>query len=70
MMKKRCVLEGSSGGNGLIADGDAGNPGPPKAPKSKKNTKHQSQRQKAKGKENNLTRQARKRGGGFFDFYN
>ena len=35
-------------------------------PLKKKNTKHQSQRQKAKGKENTLTRQARKRGGGFW----
>ena len=53
------------GGEALDAVGDARNPGPPKTPKSKKNTKHQSQKQNTKGKENTLTRQARKRGGGF-----
>ena len=62
----RRVLGGRGGRARTGGYGDARNPGPPKTPKSKKNTKHQSQRQKAKGKENNLTRQARKRGGGFF----
>ena len=58
-------MEGSGWGGVRGADGEAGNPGPPKAPKSKKITKHKSQRQNAKGKENTLTRQARKHGGGY-----
>ena len=64
-MKTIPQLGGVNGRARVGADGRGWNPGPPKTPKSKKNTKHQSQRQKAKGKENTLTRQARKRGGGY-----
>ena len=69
MMEKSGRLGGFWGGWGQGRDGHGRNPGPPKAPKSKKITKRQSQRQKAKGKENTLTRQARKRRGGYRIFF-
>ena len=69
MMKKRGRLGGFWVGGSRTGKATRGILDPPKASKSKKITKHKSQKQNSKGKETTLTRQARKRGGGFFDFW-